>query len=171
MFKKFYPTVYVPSAYTVDFSELYNKGYRVLILDVDNTLVEHGAPATDKAVAFFESIRNIGMKTCILSNNSEPRIKPFADAVKSDYIFDAGKPKRSGYEKAMKMLGGNYENTIFMGDQLFTDIFGANRTGIKSILVKPIKIDPEFLIRLKRLGERIVMPFYLSYAKRHPKSL
>ena len=171
MFKKFYPTVYVLSAYTVDFSELYNKGYRVLILDVDNTLVEHGAPATDQAVAFFEKVHNIGWKTCILSNNDEARIKPFADAVKSDYIFDAGKPKRSGYEKAMEMFDGNKNNTLFMGDQLFTDIYGANRTGIKSILVKPIKIDPQFFIRLKRLGERIVMPFYFAYAKRHPKSL
>ena len=171
MFKKFYPTVYVLNAYTVDFSEIYNKGYRVLILDVDNTLVEHGAPANEKAVAFFDYVHDLGFKTCILSNNSETRIKPFADTVKSDYIFDAGKPKRSGYEKAMGMLGGNKNNTLFMGDQLFTDIYGANRTGIKSILVKPIKIDPQFLIRLKRVGERIVLPFYFAYAKRYPKSL
>ncbi len=171
MFKKFYPTVYALSAYTVDFCEIYKKGYRVLILDVDNTLVEHGAPATEKAVAFFENLHEIGWKTCILSNNDEARIKPFADAVKSDYIFDAGKPKRSGYEKAMKKLGGNLENSLFMGDQMFTDVYGANRTGLKSILVKPIKIDPHFYIRLKRLGEKIVMFFYRPYAKKHPKSL
>lgn len=171
MFKKFYPTAYVQSAYAVDFSKLYQKGYRGLILDIDNTLVEHGAPPDEKAVAFFEKMREIGFKTCIISNNHEPRVKSFAEGVCSDYIFDAGKPSTKGYEEAMRRMGTSKEETLFMGDQLFTDIYGANRTGIKSILVKPIKIDPEIQIRLKRLGERIVMPFYFNYRKKHPVSL
>lgn len=171
MFKKLYPTVYVESAYTVDFSKLFNKGYRVLILDIDNTLVEHGAPPDDRAVAFFDELRKIGFKTCIISNNHEPRVKSFADIVKSDYIYEAGKPGTKSYIEAMRRCGGNFDDTLFMGDQLFTDIYGANRSKIKSILVKPIKIDPEIQIKLKRLGERIVMPFYKAYAKKNPKSL
>ena len=166
MFHKFYPTVYAPSAYAVDFSKLYKKGYRALILDIDNTLVEHGAPPNEKAVAFFENLREIGFRTCIISNNHEPRVKSFAEGVGSDYIFDAGKPSRKGYEEAMRRMGAKKEETLFMGDQLFTDIFGANRAGIKSILVKPIKIDPEIQIRLKRIGERIVLPFYLRKWKK-----
>ncbi len=171
MFKKFYPTIYAESAYIVDFQEIYDKGYRVLILDVDNTLVEHGAPANDQAIAFFDKVRKIGFQTCIISNNHEPRILPFATAVASDYIFDAGKPSQKGYQKAMKLCGGTLENSLFMGDQLFTDIWGANRAGLKSILVKPIKYDTEIQIRLKRLGEKIVLPFYFRYRKKHPASL
>lgn len=171
MFEKLYPTIYAESAYVVDFQKIYEKGYRVLILDVDNTLVEHGAPANDQAVAFFEEMRRIGLRTCIISNNHEPRIEPFAKAVGSDYIFDAGKPSRKGFEKAMNLLDGTKENTVFMGDQLFTDIWGANRVGIKSILVKPIKYDTEIQIRLKRLGEKILLPCYFRYRKKHPAEL
>ena len=102
MFRRFYPTVYVSNAYAVDFSKLYQKGYRALILDIDNTLVKHGAPPTSEAAAFFEELRAIGFSTCIISNNHEPRVKSFADVVKSDYIFDAGKPSRKPYLEAMK---------------------------------------------------------------------
>ena len=171
MFKKFYPTIYAASAYIVDFQKLYEKGYRVLILDVDNTLVPHGAPADERAVAFFKKVQGIGFRTCIISNNHEPRIKPFADEVGSACIFDAGKPSRKGFQKAMKLCGGTPENTLFMGDQLFTDVWGANRACVRSILVRPIKKDTEIQIRLKRLGERLVLPFYSRYRKKHPKEL
>ena len=171
MFHKFYPTVYASSAYAVDFSKLYEKGYRALILDIDNTLVEHGAPPNEKAVAFFENLRKIGFQTCIISNNHEPRVKSFAEGVGSDYIFDAGKPSRKGYEEALRRMGTKKEETLFMGDQLFTDIYGANRAGLKSILVKPIHIDPEIQIRLKRLGEKIVLPFYIRNRNKHTHRL
>ena len=141
-----------------------------MILDIDNTLVKHGAPPNPEAIAFFEELRQIGFATCIISNNHEPRVKSFADEVKSSYLYDAGKPSRKPYLEAMRLCGSDKDNTLFLGDQLFTDIYGANRTGIKSILVKPIHQDPEFQIRLKRFGERIVMPFYLHYRKKHPDS-
>ena len=71
----------------------------------------------------------------------------------------------------MKLCGGTWENTVFMGDQLFTDVWGANRAGVRSILVKPIQKDTEIQIRLKRLGERVVLPFYFRYRRKHPKEL
>ncbi len=165
MFKKLYPKEYIDSAYNIDFCEFFNKGYKALVLDVDNTLVEHGAPADERAARFFENVKSIGFKTCILSNNHEPRIKPFADAVGSDYIYDAGKPKKSGYEKAMKIMGSSISDTLFVGDQVFTDIWGANKSGIYSILVKYIKYDYKIRIRLKRLGEKIVLYFFFRQCK------
>ena len=160
MFKKFYPTIYAESAYIVDFQTLYEKGYRVLILDVDNTLVPHGAPADERAVAFFQKVQGIGFRTCIISNNHEPRIKPFAEKVGSSFIFDAGKPAKKGFQKAMKLCGGTLENTIFMGDQLFTDVWGAKLTGIKSILVKPIDAKEEIQIVVKRKLEKLWLSRY-----------
>ena len=171
MFKKFYPTIYAESAYIVDFQQLYQQGYRALIMDVDNTLVEHGAPANEQAVEFFRKLHEIGFATCIISNNHEERVVPFAKTVGSDYICDAGKPSPKAYRKAMEVCGSSPENTLFMGDQLFTDIWGANRAGVRSILVKPIHHDTEIQIRLKRLGERLVLPLYSRWQKKHPGKL
>lgn len=171
MFRKFYPTIYAESAYIVDFQQLYQQGYRALILDVDNTLVEHGAPANEQAVAFFRKVQEIGFATCIISNNHEPRVLPFARAVGTAYICDAGKPSPKAYRKAMEICHSSPNDTLFMGDQLFTDIWGANRAGVRSILVKPIHTDTELQIRMKRVGERIILPFYSRWQKKHPGKL
>ena len=170
MFQKLYPTIYAESAYIVDFKEYYKKGYRAVVLDVDNTLVGHDEPADERAISFFRNLRAIGFRTCILSNNDEPRVKPFADAVDSLFVCRAAKPSPKGYQKAMRLCGSTKETTLFMGDQLFTDIWGANRAGIRSILVKPMKKDILLQIRLKRYGEKIIMPFYRRYQRKHKPS-
>ncbi|MBQ9030783.1 MAG: HAD hydrolase-like protein [Parasporobacterium sp.] len=171
MFRKFYPTISCESAYSVDFRTLYEKGYRGLLTDVDNTLVEHGAPADERSEALFIMLHDLGFQTCIISNNHENRVAPFAERTRSLYVCDAGKPKVWGYRKGMELMGTTPSETVFMGDQLFTDIFGANRTGIPSILVRPIRLDHKPLILLKRAGEVIVKVFYRIYASRHCDSL
>ncbi len=160
MLRTFYPDDYIASTYVIPFEELYKKGYRGLIFDVDNTLVPHGAPADERAIALFERLRNIGFDTCLISNNQEPRVQPFADKVGSKYVFDAHKPSTKNYKKAMELMKTEKENTLFVGDQLFTDVWGAKRTGIKSILVKPIHPKEEIQIVLKRYLEKIVLFFY-----------
>lgn len=160
MFKCFFPNEYVESAYSIDLMKYRDKGFRALIMDVDNTLVEHGAPHDENAVAFFDNARKCGFSTCIISNNNDARIRPFAEGVGSEYVAKAGKPKKEGYLKAMEIMHSSPSETMFIGDQLFTDIWGANRAGIYCILVKYIKYDYEIQIRLKRLGERIVLFFY-----------
>lgn len=165
MLRTFYPDREADSAYEIDFEGLYEKGYRGVIFDIDNTLVPHGAPATEEAKAFFERLRQTGYETMLLSNNKEPRVKDFADAVGSSYIFKAGKPSKAGYERAMEQIGTTKENTLFVGDQLFTDVWGAKRTGIFSFLVKPIHPKEEIQIVLKRRLEWIVLYFYHKQLK------
>lgn len=160
MFKKLYPTKYLDSSYSIDYGQLYRSGIRGLIYDIDNTLVEHGMPATERAVELFERLRSIGFDTCLISNNKEPRVKPFADAVGSKYVFDAHKPSRKNYIRAMELMGTDTGNTYFIGDQIFTDVYGANRAGIPSILVKPIHPKEEIQIVLKRKLEKIVLFCY-----------
>ncbi|HOO80271.1 MAG TPA: YqeG family HAD IIIA-type phosphatase [Lachnospiraceae bacterium] len=160
MFQAFYPGEYIDSTYHIDFQELYRKGYRGIIFDIDNTLVPHGALADEQSIALFQQLRQLGFHTILLSNNKEPRVQPFAHAVKSRYIVKAGKPAVRNYRRAMKLMKTNYETTLFIGDQLFTDIWGANRTGIMSILVQPIHQKEEIQIVLKRYLERIVLHFY-----------
>lgn len=160
MFKKLYPTKYLDSSYSIDYEQLYRSGIRGLIYDIDNTLVEHGMPATERAIKLFEQLRSIGFDTCLISNNKEPRVKPFADAVGSKYVYDAHKPSRKNYIRAMELMGTDIGNTYFIGDQIFTDVYGANRAGIPSILVKPIHPKEEIQIVLKRKLEKIVLFCY-----------
>lgn len=160
LLRQFYPDEYLDSAYEVDYEGLYREGYRGVIFDIDNTLVPHGAPADARSIALFERLRAIGLQSILLSNNKEPRVKMFNDAVHSSYLYKAGKPSSRGYEEAMRRMGTDKENTFFVGDQLFTDVWGAKRAGIHSFLVKPIHPKEEIQIVLKRRLEWIVLFFY-----------
>ena len=160
LLRQFYPDECTDSVYEIDFRGWYARGYRGILFDVDNTLVPHGADATLQAIAFFQELRDIGFDTCLISNNKEERVKRFAQPVGSRYLHKAGKPSRAGYQKAMEMMGTDPGNTLFVGDQLFTDVYGARRAGVYSILTKPIHPKEEIQIVLKRYLERIVLFFY-----------
>lgn len=160
MLQRFYPDHEIESAYDIDYEGLYQKGYRGVIYDIDNTLVPHGAPADERAIALFRRLHEIGYRTMLLSNNKEPRVRSFCDQVGSMYIFRAGKPKTTGYENAMERMETTAEDTLFVGDQLFTDVWGAKKAGIVTYLVKPIHPKEEIQIVLKRKLERIVLFFY-----------
>ena len=166
MLEKFYPGEYLDSTYVIDFDRLYEEGYRGIIFDIDNTLVPHGAPADERACALFAHLKELGFQCMLLSNNKEPRVKMFNDAVHVSYIYKAGKPSVRGYEDAMRRIHTTPDTTIFIGDQIFTDIYGANRAGIRTYLVQPIHPKEEIQIVLKRYIERIVMFFYHRRNKR-----
>ena len=131
-----------------------------VIFDIDNTLVPHGAPADEQAKALFSQLKELGYQCCLLSNNKEPRVKMFNDEVQVQYIFKAGKPKVSGYERAMELMGTDKGNTLFVGDQIFTDVYGAKRAGLRTILTRPIHPKEEIQIVLKRYLEKVVLFFY-----------
>lgn len=160
MFDMFFPDRYAVSAYVIDFEKLYERGYRGVIFDIDNTLVPHGAPADERAVRLFKRLKEIGFACCLISNNQEPRVKMFNQKIQTDYVYNAHKPSTKNYRKAMEIMGTDMDTTVFVGDQLFTDVWGAKRSGIASILVKPIHPKEEIQIVLKRYLERIVLFFY-----------
>lgn len=166
MLEKLYPREYQDSTYEIDFEQYYERGYRGIIFDIDNTLVPHGAPADDRAVALFQRLKALGYNTLMLSNNKEPRVRKFSDKVGARYIYKAGKPKPDNYRKAMEKMGTDQNTTLFVGDQIFTDVWGANKAGIYSILVKPIHPKEEIQIVLKRYLEKLVLFFYLRKQKK-----
>ena len=166
MFRTFYPKEYVDSTYVIDFDSYAEKGYKGIIFDIDNTLVMHGAPADERAVKFFEYLSTLGYKYMMISNNKEPRVKMFCDAVNAPYIYKAGKPKPDNYIAAMEKLGTDTTNTLFVGDQVFTDVWGAKKAGIYSILVKPIHPKEEIQIVLKRYLEKIVLNSYKKHMQK-----
>lgn len=160
MFQQFYPKEDYASTYEIPFEMYYQKGYRGILFDVDNTLVEHDQPVTARAIELFEHLREIGFETCVISNNKDYRVQPFADAVQTDFVHKAGKPSPRGYREGMRRMGTEPGNTLFVGDQIFTDVWGANRAGIYSILVKQIARHEEIQIILKRKLERVVLRGY-----------
>ena len=160
MFQQFYLREDYDSTYEIPFEMYYQKGYRGVLFDVDNTLVEHDQPATARAVELFEHLRELGFQTCVISNNKDYRVKPFADQVKTPYVYKAGKPSPKGYQEGMKRMQTTPDTTLFVGDQIFTDVWGANRAGIYSILVKQIAKHEEIQIVLKRKLEKIVLHGY-----------
>lgn len=170
MYQSLFPSEDYDSVYDIDFDLYYKKGYRGILFDVDNTLVEHGEPVTARAEELFRRLKETGFKVCIISNNKEYRVKPFADALGSDYVYRAGKPAARGYIEGMERMGLKKDTTLFVGDQIFTDIWGANRAGIHSILVKPIAKHEEIQIVLKRRLEYFVLKKYNKSRNKNKKS-
>lgn len=160
MFEKFFPDSDVESTYDIPFEKMYEEGVRGVIFDIDNTLVPHGAPADKRAKELFGRLKRIGLASCLISNNQEGRVKMFNQEIGTNYIFNAHKPSAKNYRKAMEIMGTDSTNTVFVGDQLFTDVWGAKRAGIRSILVRPIHPKEEIQIVLKRYLEKIVLYFY-----------
>ena len=160
MLGKFYPGGRNKTAYEIDYARWYEKGKRAILFDIDNTLVRHGAPADDRAKTLFQELHGMGYQTCLLSNNKEHRVRPFAEDVGAHYLWKAGKPSPRGYRTACAMMQVTPEETLFVGDQLFTDIWGANRAGIETILVNPIHPKEEIQIILKRRLEWFVLKAY-----------
>lgn len=163
MFKKFYPSRYVESTYVIPFEKFYEKGYRGIIFDIDNTLVPHGAPADERAVKLFNRLERIGFSCTLLSNNKEPRVELFKSGiapVQVHSIHKANKPSTKNYVKAMELMGTTKDNTLFIGDQLFTDVWGGKKAGLYTILVAPMNPKEEIQIVLKRRLEYFVLREY-----------
>lgn len=158
--KLFYPYSYVDSVFQIDFNELYKNGYRGLVFDIDNTLVPHGDDSTKETDDLLINLLNIGFKLIILSNNTEERITRFLKNIDIPYIYDAQKPKKEGYLKAIQILNLDKDKILFIGDQIITDIFGANRIKAKSILVKYIGFGTEKKIGKRRRLENFILYFY-----------
>lgn len=160
MLKQFYPHAYAESVFVIDYEALYRKGYRGLIFDIDNTLVPHGADSTPAVDALFRDVQRIGFRTLLLSNNNRARIERFLKNIDSPYICDADKPRPAGYRRALDMLRLGREEVLVIGDQVFTDILGANRSGLDSILVEFIGAKYETKIGKRRTLEKALLWFY-----------
>ena len=149
----FYPSYSIASVYDLDFQKLYEKGYRALFFDIDNTLVLHDAPAEEETKAFFERLREIGFKTAILSNNGKERVEQFASKVGAMYYREhAGKPSAKAYLDAAEALDTDRKKCLFFGDQIFT------------VLVRPMGREKYFHIVLKRMLEK---PFLFLYKRKN----
>ena len=127
-----------------------------LIVDIDNTLAKHDDPTpAPGAREWVEAMRAGGIKLCIISNNGEERVRPFAQLLGLPYVHSAKKPLPKSYRRAVALLGLPREACAMVGDQLFTDRLGGNIAGVKTILVNPIDGQELAQIQFKRKLERL----------------
>jgi len=118
------------------------KGIKLVLADLDNTLVPYKVPEpTAEVFAWKAELEAHGIRLFLLSNSRKPiRPRHFAQTLGIDYIGHAGKPKKGGYLRALEMTGCTVEQTVMVGDQIFTDTLGACRMGIVPLLVEPIRL-------------------------------
>ena len=112
MIREFYPSAYAASVFQIDYPTLYRHGYRGILFDIDNTLVHHGDDSTPEIDRLFQSIHEAGLKTIVLSNNDEERVRRFIRNIDTLYICDADKPDPEAYLRAVRMLGIKREEAL-----------------------------------------------------------
>ena len=157
-----YPKIYLNSVTEITPEFLYKNNIKGLIFDVDNTLIDYDKKLSQNIIDWCNNLKQKNIKMCILSNtNKIEKVKIAANKLELEYIYFAKKPSKKGFKRARKLLDLPSENIGVVGDQIFTDVFGANRSKMFAILVKPIDKRDIFITRLKRPFERIVINMYL----------
>lgn len=129
-----------------------------LLLDVDNTLsTHHGTILVDGLKEWLFKMQQNGIRLAIVSNSKKFRIKPFAERLELPFFGLACKPLPFGYISARKNLNFQKKTTAIVGDQIFTDVLGANLYGIKSLLVRPIQLEDGWSFKVRRYFERKIL--------------
>lgn len=126
-----------------------------ILLDVDNTLALHGSqtpfPGT---VEWAKRMRKAGIRLILVSNNFKKRVEPFAAKYDLPFLSLSIKPFPVAYHRAARRLGVRHDEAVVVGDQIFTDVFGANWAGMKSILLVPVSEEASVSFRLRRWLEK-----------------
>lgn len=142
----------------IDIEFLKQNNIGTLLLDVDNTLsTHHGTKLVDGLTEWLDSMKAEGINLVVVSNSRKWRIEPFAGKIGLPFVSLACKPLPFGYLKAVKMLGAEKKQCAIIGDQIFTDVLGANLYGIKSLLVRPIKLEDGTSFKIRRYFEKKIL--------------
>ncbi len=155
----FEPTKAYKSILNITPQILAEMGVKAVILDVDNTLTTHNNPTPIEGIdAWLNAVRESGIKLMIVSNNHPPRVAPFAERLGVDFVAEGAKPLPKGMKEAIRRMGVSRKEVCAVGDQIFTDILGANLAGIKSVFVEPIELESGFFFKIKRFIETPLRP-------------
>lgn len=155
---KLMPDQFVESIHDIDIEELRQRKIRGVITDLDNTLVEWHRPfATPEVEAWLLRLREAGIQVTVVSNNKQDRVDRFCTPLGVRYIWEARKPTNQAFLRAMREMDVKIEETVVIGDQLFTDVLGGNRLGFHTILVVPVAATDGFWTRFNRQLERVAL--------------
>lgn len=159
--RKYIPNYVYKSVYDIDFLAMYQANIRLLFLDIDNTLAPYDENTpTQEASQLIETLHTIGFEVILISNNNKKRVQTFSIPLNIPYVHFALKPLKRGFKRGLKLAKGTYKNEEIMmvGDQLMTDIVGANKMGFQTCLVAPLKKKSDiFTTRFNRRREARVL--------------
>lgn len=160
-----YPKMYLKNIKEITIELLNNNQIKGLILDIDNTLIDFDKNLLEGAKKWCEELKSKGIKMVILSNtNKVHKVKKVAEILDLEYIYFAHKPNKKGFKQAQQILKIEPQNIAVVGDQIFTDVLGGNRSKMYTILTKPIDARDIWLTKLKRPFEKIVIKKYMKKA-------
>lgn len=158
-----YPKMYLEKATDITEKMLIENNIKGIILDVDNTLIYYNKTLLENVDVWCKVLQQKGIKFCIVSNsNKKDKVKMVANKLDVPYISFGMKPLKRGLNKAQKILGLKNEEIAVVGDQIFTDVIGANRNKMFSILVKPLETKDILITRIKRPLEEAIIHKYLK---------
>ena len=159
--KYFLPSDYFREFHSITPEYLKERGIRAIITDLDNTLVGFDEPdANEEVLRWLKEMKDNDIKVSIVSNGSQQRVGDFSDPHEIQYIYRARKPLGHSYRRALANMGAAKSETVMIGDQLLTDVLGANRAGLESILVLPVKKKDGWATVVNRRIERIIMKYF-----------
>jgi uncharacterized protein len=153
MLRQLVPSEVIKSVYDLDYEAKYKAGFRQLMFDLDNTLTTYQfAAPTDELKTFVASLKAIGFEVSIVSNSGKTRVQPFLDELQVSGIPSCKKPTIGVIKQVLSV---EKEAAMLLGDQLLTDIWAANKLGVRSVLVHPVDMTTDkFFTRLNRRLER-----------------
>ena len=161
-----YPNRYIDKVTDIDVKFLEENSIKGLILDVDNTLIDYDKKMIDGLEQWAEELKKNNIKLCILSNsNKKDKVKKISEVLEVPYFYFAKKPFKFGFKKAKTLLNLENKNIAVVGDQIFTDVLGANRCKMYSILVKPIAEKDIWITVFKRPLENKIIEKYKKSIK------
>lgn len=157
MLNKFIPDIYQKSIYEINYKKLKNIGIKCLIFDLDNTIAPlNNKKPTKKLKDLIEELKDMKFKVIILSNSPKKRVEPFKDILAVDSAYFSFKPLKKKYKKILNIYNFKPYQIAAIGDQLLTDIWGANRMEFTSILVNPIGTTDYAVTKINRFIEPFI---------------
>ena len=157
MIEKLIPDIYQKSIYYINYDKLYKKGIRCILFDLDNTITpSHIKKPTKRLKKLFDELRDKGFKVIIMSNAPKHRIEPFKTYLNVDACAFSLKPRKDKYERIMEKFKYKHTEVAAVGDQLLTDIYGANKLDLTSILVNPLTAHDSTITFINRIIEKFI---------------
>ena len=152
----FSPKRYVASVDRIDLDELWANGKRAILLDRDNTLVPRDTEVVPSAVVeWLDAARDRGFKLCMVSNNwHRDQVMASASELGLEAISHAMKPAPFALKAGLKRLGASKDESVLIGDQLYTDVWAGNFAGVDTVLVKPQATTDLWYTQIFRIFER-----------------
>ena len=152
------PDIYQNNIYDIDYDKLKKRGIKCLLFDLDNTLTINKVNVpSNELKKLFMRLEDDGFKIIIMSNSSKKRLINFKEQLNVDTAYRSAKPFSYKYKKILKMYKFDVSEVASIGDQILTDIWGANRVGITSIFVDKLGEDTFFGTKINRFFENKIL--------------